>query len=149
MTCSHSIDVFFFSSRRRHTRCALVTGVQTCALPISSQRQRLGPFVSGGAIGVEHFHRGAHAVAPLIISSSFQSPIAGAVCMRSVKPCGVRRSVSCAAAICPVVLSSYAAHTHSMGTLGGGAPVASTREDTPDHHENGTPACGEIVRKTN
>src|SRR3546814_6201264 len=28
---------FFFSSRRRHTRCALVTGVQTCALPISSR----------------------------------------------------------------------------------------------------------------
>src|SRR3546814_5550058 len=28
---------FFFSSRRRHTRCALVTGVQTCALPISKQ----------------------------------------------------------------------------------------------------------------
>src|SRR3546814_1681351 len=27
---------FFFSSRRRHTRCALVTGVQTCALPIWS-----------------------------------------------------------------------------------------------------------------
>src|SRR3546814_2651832 len=26
---------FFLSSRRRHTRCALVTGVQTCALPIS------------------------------------------------------------------------------------------------------------------
>src|SRR3546814_18180191 len=25
----------FYSSRRRHTRCALVTGVQTCALPIS------------------------------------------------------------------------------------------------------------------
>src|SRR3546814_10605611 len=28
--------IFFFSSRRRHTRCALVTGVQTCALPIFS-----------------------------------------------------------------------------------------------------------------
>src|SRR3546814_6397990 len=28
------IVLFFFSSRRRHTRCALVTGVQTCALPI-------------------------------------------------------------------------------------------------------------------
>src|SRR3546814_3097312 len=27
--------MFVFSSRRRHTRCALVTGVQTCALPIS------------------------------------------------------------------------------------------------------------------
>src|SRR3546814_17291400 len=31
-----SVLYFFFSSRRRHTRCALVTGVQTCALPISS-----------------------------------------------------------------------------------------------------------------
>src|SRR3546814_2875562 len=29
---------FFFSSRRRHTRCALVTGVQTCALPILERR---------------------------------------------------------------------------------------------------------------
>src|SRR3546814_18199190 len=32
---------FIFSSRRRHTRCALVTGVQTCALPISSQEHDL------------------------------------------------------------------------------------------------------------
>src|SRR3546814_114241 len=32
--------VFFFSSRRRNTRCALVTGVQTCALPISMRRRR-------------------------------------------------------------------------------------------------------------
>src|SRR3546814_7959162 len=29
---------FFFSSRRRHTRCALVTGVQTCALPILDEQ---------------------------------------------------------------------------------------------------------------
>src|SRR3546814_19389139 len=29
-----SMFFFLFSSRRRHTRCALVTGVQTCALPI-------------------------------------------------------------------------------------------------------------------
>src|SRR3546814_5012596 len=28
------VAYFLFSSRRRHTRCALVTGVQTCALPI-------------------------------------------------------------------------------------------------------------------
>src|SRR3546814_20500036 len=33
--------MFFFSSRRRHTRCALVTGVQTCALPISYPNFRL------------------------------------------------------------------------------------------------------------
>src|SRR3546814_11235212 len=40
MLCS-----FFFSSRRRHTRCALVTGVQTCALPISTlQTQPWRPF---------------------------------------------------------------------------------------------------------
>src|SRR3546814_20055916 len=32
--------VFFYTSRRRHTRCALVTGVQTCALPISSYGTR-------------------------------------------------------------------------------------------------------------
>src|SRR3546814_5417331 len=31
--------MFFFSSRRRHTRCALVTGVQTCALPIYVERR--------------------------------------------------------------------------------------------------------------
>src|SRR3546814_6667444 len=31
---------FFVSSRRRHTRCSLVTGVQTCARPISGHRNR-------------------------------------------------------------------------------------------------------------
>src|SRR3546814_6868252 len=47
--------LFFFSSRRRHTRCALVTGVQTCALPISDARivcqvagrEKIGEFVYG------------------------------------------------------------------------------------------------------
>src|SRR3546814_2154577 len=38
--------IFFFSSRRRHTRCALVTGVQTCALPIL-----LRLLVVGGSLG--------------------------------------------------------------------------------------------------
>src|SRR3546814_8204518 len=37
MRCSFYF-LFFFSSRRRHTRCALVTGVQTCALPIFELR---------------------------------------------------------------------------------------------------------------
>src|SRR3546814_13422354 len=41
-TCAGlSICCFFFSSRRRHTRCALVTGVQTCALPISALRKAI------------------------------------------------------------------------------------------------------------
>src|SRR3546814_5533997 len=38
--------LFFFSSRRRHTRCALVTGVQTCALPISHDGMAAG--LAGG-----------------------------------------------------------------------------------------------------
>src|SRR3546814_9381765 len=53
---------FFFSSIRRHTRCALVTGVQTCALPISeiaesggAQRLvHLGKFVARGQEPAAH-----------------------------------------------------------------------------------------------
>src|SRR3546814_3964341 len=37
---------FFFSSRRRHTRCALVTGVQTCALPICLDNNPATPEVA-------------------------------------------------------------------------------------------------------
>src|SRR3546814_9357496 len=42
------ICYFFFSSRRRHTRCALVTGVQMCALPILLSRVR----VPLGVVGI-------------------------------------------------------------------------------------------------
>src|SRR3546814_2535321 len=45
MVISILFMLFFFSSRRRHTRCALVTGVQTCALPIS---------VAAAAAGAAH-----------------------------------------------------------------------------------------------
>src|SRR3546814_13037875 len=60
--------VFFFSSRRRHTRCSLVTGVQTCALPIGRAGDQIAlrirpgergeaeqPFVpvAGGEIGAQ------------------------------------------------------------------------------------------------
>src|SRR3546814_8828686 len=37
----------FFSSRRRHTRCALVTGVQTCALPICLAQARAEGRIGG------------------------------------------------------------------------------------------------------
>src|SRR3546814_10115775 len=43
LQCLVVVCVFFFSSRRRHTRCALVTGVQTCALPISPTRRPSAP----------------------------------------------------------------------------------------------------------
>src|SRR3546814_1711764 len=46
---------FFFSSRRRHTRCALVTGVQTCALPI------LGWIVAAALVGIVVLLGGARA----------------------------------------------------------------------------------------
>src|SRR3546814_8775636 len=52
--------VFFFSSRRRHTRCALVTGVQTCALPIC-EGEESRPRDRRGRGGDEHradLHRG-------------------------------------------------------------------------------------------
>src|SRR3546814_10831501 len=41
--CSSDLSMmgFCFSRRRRHTRCALVTGVQTCALPILVRRARV------------------------------------------------------------------------------------------------------------
>src|SRR3546814_7988371 len=48
--------VFFFSSRRRHTRCALVTGVQTCALPISAWAPLADTAIQIRAAA--HFHRG-------------------------------------------------------------------------------------------
>src|SRR3546814_9193715 len=46
--------LFFFSSRRRHTRCALVTGVQTCALPIC------GPSARGCSRCIGHRPSGRH-----------------------------------------------------------------------------------------
>src|SRR3546814_2456355 len=45
---------FFFSSRSRHTRCALVTGVQTCALPIwpaPLQGEPAGKLMAQGLMG--------------------------------------------------------------------------------------------------
>src|SRR3546814_3428539 len=60
MIISSTLVIFFYSSRRRHTRCALVTGVQTCALPILASRylQRIGklePPVIDGAAGDHAF----------------------------------------------------------------------------------------------
>src|SRR3546814_2608461 len=45
--------VFFFSSRRRHTSCALVTGVQTCALPISRTAAAQAAFSTSGEMSAQ------------------------------------------------------------------------------------------------
>src|SRR3546814_15893287 len=52
--------VFFVSSRRRHTRCALVTGVQTCALPIYGTGEPVPVYYNGYA-GGEHIQGASRA----------------------------------------------------------------------------------------
>src|SRR3546814_11096131 len=54
------VCLFFFSSRRRHTRCALVTGVQTCALPILLRRLSEEGL---GIIIITHFLNQVYAIA--------------------------------------------------------------------------------------
>src|SRR3546814_2004336 len=54
------LSCFFFSSRSRHTRCALVTGVQTCALPIS-EPPAFGKIVYGMP-GDKILHRGSDVI---------------------------------------------------------------------------------------
>src|SRR3546814_10626927 len=53
--CYYLCVIFFFSSRRRHTSCALVTGVQTCALPILLL---LGAFEAATAGEIEKYQTG-------------------------------------------------------------------------------------------
>src|SRR3546814_6261836 len=53
---------FFVSSRRRHTRCALVTGVQTCALPIWELGVDRQPDRLVG-VGAGQLHRELHPLA--------------------------------------------------------------------------------------
>src|SRR3546814_3945932 len=46
------VCVFFCSSRRRHTSCALVTGVQTCALPIFGALAMSEPGAGSDVVGM-------------------------------------------------------------------------------------------------
>src|SRR3546814_7722926 len=71
---------FFFSSRRRHTRCALVTGVQTCALPISSVRLSLWGAIAGNT--TNSFGRTpmkqSRILLAAVITAAFAAPVAHA-----------------------------------------------------------------------
>src|SRR3546814_2528335 len=65
--------VFFLSSRRRHTRCALVTGVQTCALPIfleilavEAEHQDDREHQSGAQNGVQISEKLVHGSSPIL-----------------------------------------------------------------------------------
>src|SRR3546814_18697236 len=69
--------LFFFSSRRRHTICALVTGVQTCALPISavdcSRDRRLTDAVGFSSLAQGVSHRSS--ILLRIVSNCCQLPV--------------------------------------------------------------------------
>src|SRR3546814_2183897 len=52
-----TLCVFFFSSRRRHTICALVTGVQTCALPIYYNASLEWYFAPRAILAAEVFYK--------------------------------------------------------------------------------------------
>src|SRR3546814_1817764 len=70
--------LFFFSSRRRHTRCALVTGVQTCALPIC---------------GLERVVQLAHALGGLHVDRVFLLEGAGLVAADEAEAANLARQV--------------------------------------------------------
>src|SRR3546814_5499232 len=62
---------FFFSSRRRHTRCALVTGVQTCALPILPGLTAVYP-VEGLSRGLAHRQQRRRDLADLMLDGDVE-----------------------------------------------------------------------------
>src|SRR3546814_2892993 len=89
---------FFFSSRRRHTRCALVTGVQTCALPIfpfaGRLKERSYTYFGENAIGGAQYGIGAWGHISAGDSSRIvhrlSQPACRSACAAS-PPAGVRR----------------------------------------------------------
>src|SRR3546814_14274970 len=80
-----SCFIFFFSSRIRHTRCALVTGVQTCALPISSFTGTLGGSVGGDGAGANGFGFGTNTSATIGLETVTYS-LVGNVLTATVSP---------------------------------------------------------------
>src|SRR3546814_15392037 len=83
LCCELYLDVFFFSSRRRHTRCALVTGVQTCALPILA-RSTSASWPCTGAVSA------SAAGVPKLVSTSAVAAVLSArrlIVFTSFSPC--------------------------------------------------------------
>src|SRR3546814_9589997 len=65
----------FFSSRRRHTRCSLVTGVQTCARPIfgAEGKAELNTQVCRAQLG--NFQRAILGEQPVIVACTQEAPL--------------------------------------------------------------------------
>src|SRR3546814_16948061 len=128
--------LFFFSSRRRHTRCALVTGVQTCALPILS---RWPPrFLSSRtpAPPLSPKKRIASAIiAPFLVKpkDSASTPA------RQVTSAGAQPRKATAFAKRAPAMCSF---NPSARALSPNAPIPSERHDRP-YSENGRASCRE------
>src|SRR3546814_4924800 len=102
--------VFFFSSRRRHTRCALVTGVQTCALPILLSGILFIAFGLGTTVVASHYKIGdAMRVGPgtfPIILGIIVALIGLAVMVRAIRNPETSEKIgraSCRERVCPYV----------------------------------------------
>src|SRR3546814_17751170 len=78
---SFLLRLVFFSSRRRHTRCALVTGVQTCVLPICTSRAGMKP---SSPVSRLMTHAGRRSASPPAAGLSRRASA------RSLKPAGSR-----------------------------------------------------------
>src|SRR3546814_6916351 len=110
--------VFFLSSRRLHTRCALVTGVQTCALPISTAKRNgfsvLGPevTVTGDIEADSDLHIDGTVAGDLACASLIQTErgrITGAVRARSARIAGtIERSEEHTSELQSLMRISYA-----------------------------------------
>src|SRR3546814_5352301 len=96
--------LFFFSSRRRHTRCALVTGVQTCALPIS--------FVSDDEVRAVADHWKGQG-RPDYIDSVTEDPEDGGFAMEGAPAGGDSAEDRMYAKACQIVTESQKASTRS------------------------------------
>src|SRR3546814_18009290 len=100
--------IFFFSSRRRHTRCALVTGVQTCALPISPPRShRRRPDRRGAPMFIVSHTELREAALGLLVSAGLPESQAEAAAdglvradMRGVETHGEIGRASCRESVC-------------------------------------------------
>src|SRR3546814_2440619 len=94
--------VFFFSDRRRHTRCALVTGVQTCALPI------LGEGVSKGSISIADQQQAEERLQAALVrkSEAEQDMTNAAISFRTLTGLSIDQEIgraSCRERVCPFV----------------------------------------------